>query len=243
MPLSRFSPLYRWLSDTLRNQITQGIYKPGDALPTEFELMRRYHLSSTTVKRAVHDLVREGWIYRKAGKGTFVKRDKVTEHLLRLTSFAEEMQSRHITPNFKLIVAKMIAAPAEVSQAFKTPASQPVCLIELIQLANREPMALARGYWSHDIGEPLLQKDLHRIPLYEVVEHELHIPLLEADESISAATADADIAKKLDIPRHSPLLVRRRLTYTTEMRPVEYTVTFYRADRYEYKVRLERHTI
>ena len=80
--------------------------------------------------------------------------------------------------------------------------------------------------------------DLDLVSLYAVLEHTLHIPLVEADESISAAVADADLARKLDIPCHAPLLVRRRLSYTTAMRPVEYTTTFYRADRYEYKIRL-----
>ena len=240
MPSSRHAPLYHWLSETLREEIAQGAYKPGDVLPTEHELMRHYNLSSTTVRRAVHDLVREGWIYRKAGKGTFVKRDKVEERLLRLTSFAEEMQSRNIKPEFKLVRAKMLVPPAEVAAAFQVPAQQKAYLIERIQLANGEPMAVARGYWRCEIGEQLAQHDLDLIPLYAVLEHTLHIPLVEADESISAAVADADIARKLDIPRHAPLLVRQRLSYTTAMRPVEYTTTFYRADRYEYKIRLAR---
>ena len=240
MNSTRHAPLYQWLSETLRDDISQGIYKPGDALPTEHELMRRYDLSSTTVRRAVHDLVREGWIYRKAGKGTFVKRDKVEERLLRLTSFAEEMQRRNIKPEFKLVCAKMLVPPAEVATAFQVPSQQNAYLIERIQLANGEPIALARGYWRCEIGERLAQHDLDLIPLYAVLEHTLHIPLVEADESISAAVADADIARKLDIPRRAPLLVRRRLSYTTAMRPVEYTTTFYRADRYEYKIRLAR---
>jgi len=238
--LVRHAPLYQWLSETLREDISQGIYKPGDALPTEHELMRHYDLSSTTVRRAVHDLVREGWIYRKAGKGTFVKRDKVEERLLRLTSFAEEMQSRNIKPEFRLVCAKALIPPVDVITAFKAHPQQNLYLIERIQLANGEPIALAEGYWRCDIGEQLAQLDLNRIALYEVVEHTLHIPLVEADESISAAVANADIARKLGIPRHAPLLVRRRLSYTTVMRPVEYTTTFYCADRYEYKIRLAR---
>ena len=236
----RHAPLYQWLSETLREEISQGVYKPGNALPTEHELMLRYNLSSTTVRRAVHDLVREGWIYRKAGKGTFVKRDKVEERLLRLTSFAEEMQSRNIRPEFKLVCAKMLIPTDQVAAALKVPPRQKAYLIERIQLANGEPIALARGYWRCEIGEQLAQQDLDCIPLYAVLEHTLHIPLVEADESISAAVANADIARKLDIPRRAPLLVRRRLSYTTAMRPVEYTTTFYRADRYEYKIRLAR---
>ncbi len=129
----RHAPLYQWLSETLRDDISQSIYKPGDTLPTEHELMRRHDVSSTTVWRAVHDLVREGWIYRKAGQDTFVKRDKVEKCLLCLTSFAEEMQSRNIKPEFKLVCAKMLVPPAQVAGAFQVPPQQNVNLIERIQ--------------------------------------------------------------------------------------------------------------
>lgn len=243
LPLSRFPPYYRWLEEILREDISHGTYKPGDTLPTEHELMRRYNLSSTTVRRAVHDLVREGWIYRKAGKGTFVKRTKLEERLARLTSFAEEMQSRNIVPRFKLICSKEETPPTEIARALHISPKQKAYLIERVQIANNEPIALARGYWSSEIGERLMQSDLNRISLYEIVEQHLHIPLVEADESISAAVADASIARKLGIRKNSPLLVRRRLTYTAEMRPIEYTTTFYRADQYEYKIRLARHGV
>ena len=241
MPPTRFSPYYRWLEAVLREDIEQGVYKPGDALPTEHQLMRGYKLSITTVRRAVHDLAREGWIYRKAGKGTFVKRNKLEERLARLTSFAEEMLSRNITPQFKLVSAEESTPPTDVMRALKLPPKQKPFLIERVQIANNESIALARGYWIPEIGERLAQSDLNRISLYEIVEQHLHIPLTEADESISASVADTDIARKLKIARHSPLLVRRRLTFTTEMRPIEYTTTFYRADRYEYKIHLARH--
>ncbi len=243
MPAPRFSPYYRWLEEILREDIAHGVYKPGDALPTEHELMRRYNLSSTTVRRAVRDLVIEGWIYRTAGKGTFVKRAKLEERLARLTSFAEEMQSRHITPQFKLIRAEQAIPPYDVRQALKLAPTQNAYLIERIQIANGEPIAVARGYWCCDIGERLAQHDLNRVPLYEIVENDLHTPLVEADESISAASADADLARKLGIARNAPLLVRRRVTYTNEMRPIEHTTTFYRSDQYEYKIRLARRGI
>ncbi len=241
MPSARFSPLYRWLTEMLRDEIAQGLYKPGDALPTEEELMRRYNLSSTTVRRAVHDLAREGLIYRKAGKGTFVKRAKIEENLLHLTSFAEEMQSRQIQASFKLVQAQSVVPPVDLARALRLGPQDRVFLIERIQLANHEPVALAQGYWHCAIGEKLAQQDLAQIPLYKIVEGTLHIPLVEADETISATIADADLARKLKTRANAPLLIRRRLTYTTEMRPVEFTTTFYRADRYEYKIRLARH--
>jgi GntR family transcriptional regulator len=151
------------------------------------------------------------------------------------------MQSRNITPQFKLIRAELTVPPYKVRQVLHLTPKQQVYLIERIQIASGEPIAVARGYWCCEIGARLAELDLNRIPLYEIVETTLHTPLIEADESISAASADADLARKLSIARHAPLLVRRRLTYTTEMRPIEFTTTFYRGDQYEYKVRLSRY--
>jgi len=240
MSLARHAPLYQWLSETLREDISQGLYKPGDALPTEHELMRRYDLSSTTVRRAVHDLVREGLIYRKAGKGTFVMRTRVEEHLSRLTSFSEEMHNRKIAPSFRLVNARRCVPAAEVARILNLAADQEVYYIERVLLGNGEPIALTKGYWRLEIGEQLAQFDLNQCGLYEVMEKTLRIPLVEAQESISGGIADADVAKKLDIQRKSPLLVQRRVSFTANMRPLEHTTTYYRADRYEYKIRLAR---
>jgi len=236
----RHAPLYQWLSETLREDISQGVYKPGDTLPAEHELMRRYDLSSTTVRRAVHDLVREGWIYRKAGKGTFVMRTRVEEHLSRLTSFSEEMHNRKIAPSFRLVNAKRCVPTVEVARILNLAADQKVYYIERVLLGNGEPIALTKGYWRLEIGERLVQFDLNQCGLYEVMEETLGIPLVEAQESIGAGIADADVAKKLGVQRKSPLLVQRRVSYTSNMRPLEHTTTFYRADRYEYKIRLAR---
>lgn len=236
----RQAPLYRWLTETLREDISQGVYRPGDLLPPEHELMRRYDLSSTTVRRAVHELVSEGWIYRKAGKGTFVRRARVEEHLSRLTSFVEEMRSRNITPSFRLVCAKPCVPPADAARALNLTDGQAAFYIERVQLGNGEPIALARGYWRSEIGEQLARHDLDVVGLYEMLEETLRVPLLEADESISAAVADADLARKLEVQRRAPLVMLRRVSYSTDMRPVEHTTTFYRADRYEYKIRLAR---
>jgi len=243
MPPARYSPLYRWLAETLREDIAQGIYKPGDTLPTEHELQRRYDLSSTTVVRAVNDLAREGWVYRKAGKGTFVKRDKLEENLVRLKSFVEEMQSHNLTPKFKPIRAQAVTPPVEIARSFKLNANEKLFLIQRTYLVQGEPLATATGYWTLNLGEKLAQHDLSVASLYDIIERDLRIPIIEAEESIGATMADKLIARELDVPTRTPVLARRRLTYTTEMRPIEHTTTFYRADRYEYKIRLARENI
>jgi GntR family transcriptional regulator len=233
-------PLYQWLANTLREQISRGDYRPGDLLPTEHQMMSKFRLSSTTVRRAMRELEQGGWIFRKAGKGTFVRRPPLEENLLRLTSFAEEMQRLNLRPNYRLLCAKPAHPPDEVARGLDIEPGEQVFLIERLQLADQEVIALAIGYWRMQVGELLAAFDLSSLPLYEILEDRLNIYLQEADEVISALAATPTIAKKMGVRTGQPLLVRERISYTSEMQPVEYTSTYYRNDRYQYKVRLLR---
>lgn len=65
-------PLYYQLKQLLQQQILTGKLQPGDQIPTEAELCRRYRISRTPVRQALLELVREGLLTRTVGRGTFV---------------------------------------------------------------------------------------------------------------------------------------------------------------------------
>ncbi|SHF19165.1 GntR family transcriptional regulator, arabinose operon transcriptional repressor [Marinitoga hydrogenitolerans DSM 16785] len=65
-------PLYRQIRDFIYNNIQNGIFKPGEAIPTERELCDKLKVSRYTVRRAIQELVHEGYLYRVQGNGTFV---------------------------------------------------------------------------------------------------------------------------------------------------------------------------
>ncbi|MFQ5613738.1 MAG: GntR family transcriptional regulator [Anaerolineae bacterium] len=65
-------PVYRQLGEHLKSQINQGIYGAHQQLPSERELCQQFNLSRMTARRALLELVNEGWAYTCAGKGTFV---------------------------------------------------------------------------------------------------------------------------------------------------------------------------
>jgi len=68
------APLADELAIYLGDRIAEGIYRPGDKLPTERELAAELGLSRKTVRLALGELERQGFIFRRVGKGTFVKR-------------------------------------------------------------------------------------------------------------------------------------------------------------------------
>lgn len=69
-------PKYQQVQDDLRHQIISGKFENGDKFYTEAELTKLYGVSSITVIRAVNELVKDGYLVRQQGKGTFVSRSR-----------------------------------------------------------------------------------------------------------------------------------------------------------------------
>jgi len=65
-------PLYKQMSDILRREIESQKLAPGTRLPTEKELAKRFGVSLITVRGCIGELVREGILVRRQGRGTFV---------------------------------------------------------------------------------------------------------------------------------------------------------------------------
>jgi GntR family transcriptional regulator len=65
-------PMYKQVTDQIKNAIAQGIIKPGEKLPSVRNLVEELNISAITVKRAYADLEKDGYLLTRAGLGTFV---------------------------------------------------------------------------------------------------------------------------------------------------------------------------
>lgn len=66
-------PQYQYLYETLRQDITRGVFKAGDLLPSESVLQQQYRLTQPTIRQALSLLVQEGYIRKHQGKGSIVQ--------------------------------------------------------------------------------------------------------------------------------------------------------------------------
>ena len=76
-------PVYFQVQMELKKQIEEGHWLPGEKIPTEKTLADLYSLSTGTVRKAIMKLVNDGYLYRIAGKGSFVKGTKLRRKNLR----------------------------------------------------------------------------------------------------------------------------------------------------------------
>ncbi len=229
-------PLHFQLRTLLRDRIQQEGLDAHAPMPTEAELAETYGVSRTTVRQAVLALVYEGLLYRQRGNGTFVAPRKVEEDLNNLRSLAEELEEQGITAGARTLSTGCEAPPDAVAAELRIATGDKVFRCERLRLADGEPIAVEQGYWAGPAVLRLAAENPDEAFFYHLVEDVYGIPLGEAELSIEAVQADERLAALLHVRPRSSLLLVRRLTRTAAGQPIELCTTYYRGDRYKYRL-------
>jgi GntR family transcriptional regulator len=236
VPAAAFSPLYQQIKALITRSLQEGVWRPGEAIPSEQELAARFRVSQGTVRKAIDALADENLLVRRQGKGTFVAthvEEQTRFRFLRLTPDAGppgEVERRFID-------CRRLRAPAEVARALALkPGDAVVQLRRLLSLQGRP--AVLDDIWLP--GQPFKGLTAGRLagyhgPLYGLFESEFGVRMIRADEKLRAAAADADSAALLGVPVGAPLLSVERLAYTYGERPVELRRGLYDTRSHHYR--------
>jgi len=237
-----YTPKYYQLATILRERIDNGELVPLQPIPSERQLEDIYSVSRPTIRQAIDLLVRQGFLYREHGRGTFVSPRKLQKGISELTSFSEDMRMRGITPGQKILELKMAVPPEEVRQRLELPPdSGELLYIQRLRLGDGVPMGLMTSYHVLPEGLTLSQSDLEVAgSIYTLLQEKFHLIPTEADETLEAVLATPREASLLQIDPGSPLLLSVRVTYSQYRRAMEYVKILYRADRYQYFAKLTR---
>ncbi|HZJ07639.1 MAG TPA: GntR family transcriptional regulator [Nocardioidaceae bacterium] len=224
------------LSDALAEMVSREL-RPDAAIPSERELMATFGVSRSTVRKAIDNLIADGLLLRIHGKGTFVSRPRL-ESRLHLASFSQDMRRRGLTPSTGLLGIEATRPPAEVASALELDAEGMAWRIDRIRLADGQPLALENGWYPQALLPGLDRLDLSG-SLYQVFDETYGFGIDSAEQTLWGESAEGAVARRLDAPVHTPLLVFRRISRAGD-RPIEYVVSRYRGDRYQINMSLGR---
>jgi GntR family transcriptional regulator len=235
-------PLYHQIQHLLRHRIHSGLYRPGTQIPSEHDLSRELAVSRVTLREALRELVRENLLVKVQGKGTFVTSNPPKRLArVRYTGFLEELQERVRKLRVTDVDVSAIPATSELKTALGLDeAVTELTLIKRLRHIDDEPFSYTLNYLPTEIGARIRTKDLYSLPLLKILQEDLKIPIVRAHETIEAAPADPDTARRLAIPVLYPVLHMTRTMFTSHDRPFELVDIFYRADKYHYSVNLTR---
>lgn len=229
------APLYRQLTHRLL-EFAQSL-PPGTRFPTDRELTDSFGVSKITVSQAIKSLVDSGYLQRKQGKGTFVRRPVFERNELRLNSFSEDTLKMGYRPGARLLAHRVEEPSEDVHRKLQLKSGERVLYLERLMSADDEviaalytfvPLKLCRNF-----AEWFSAEALDEASLYAVFERKCGYVLSKARETIQAVNAEDREADLLGVLPGTALLWLQRLTLLEDRSPVEYSHLIYRGDRYK----------
>jgi GntR family transcriptional regulator len=233
-------PFYLQLSEILRREIDerqprQGVYQ----LPSENEMATLQSITRATVRRALDELERDGWIYREKGKGSFAAVRRVEHELTQLVSTTEDMRSRGWALTTRLVSQEKVPAPPKVARALELAEGTTVYKLCRLRIVEDEPISIQIPYLPAALCPDLEENDLTR-SLYRLLETRYALRLWTGHETLRARCVLPHEAELLEVPHCTPVMYMERVTYAATGRAVEYLEAVWRGDRYDFKVSLSR---
>lgn len=231
-----FSPLYQQIRQLLLRSLEEGEWKPGESIPSEFELAGRFHVSQGTVRKAIDELAAEHILIRRQGKGTFVATHHEPVVRFRFLKLAPK-EGEPVPATSKILWCRKIRANSEVAKALDLRAGDAlICIRRVLSFAGK-PTLVDDIYLPAVIFKGLSMSMLRDSPspLYGLFESKFGVSMVRAEEKVRAMAAPEDVADLLGIALAYPLLRVDRISYTYGDRAVELRYGYYLTDEYFYR--------
>jgi GntR family transcriptional regulator len=211
----------------------------GEAIPSERQLSADLGVSRLTVRAALDDLVRDGFLLRRRGAGTFVSEPKIAQELT-MTSFTEDMRRRGMEPGSRTLDLCVVPAGARLGRVLHVSPSEPIVVVKRLRLADRETMAIETLHVREALVPGLSAPDLEQGSFYELLRDRYEIVIVGGTQTIEPTVTNEEESGALGVPLHSPAFLFERVTRSESGEIVEFVSSIYRGDRYRLVTELNR---
>lgn len=213
---------------------------PGSPIPSERRLCEQLGVSRPTLRSVVDELVRDGALVRRQGKGVFVARAKITQSLAQLGG-----AGGHIPAAVdgvwasRTLTFEIVPAGARVGRRLHLAPHDEIVRVHRVRLVDGEPVCVETVHLPRQLVADLAREDLDGVSLYALLRRRFGLTLARAVQVIEPTVADEQEAALLEVPAYSPALLFERTTHDAGGRAVEFTHSIYRGDRYRIVSTLE----
>ncbi len=235
-------PLYKQLGELLRQQIEQGKFKPDCPIPSERSLCQKYHISRITVRQAISELLGEGILYRRHGKGTYVGRRKVTQGLARIVSFSRTVMDLGMKPSTKILANEVLPTDFQMAKVLEIPVTSQTLRLVLLGMGDDEPLVLYESYFPLPLGKKMAGEAKRReregiaFSTYDLYGDPVGVVPQSVNQTFEAITADDRLSSVMHVKRGSAILMVTSIFTASDQHPLEFRRAMYRGDRYKFYI-------
>ncbi|MGL5327836.1 MAG: GntR family transcriptional regulator [Peptostreptococcaceae bacterium] len=230
-------PLHIQLSEIIKEMINLKELKEGDAIIPERELCSIQNISRMTVNKAIVGLVSEGILYRVQGKGTFVAKKKEKYQFSNLKGFTQVMKEKGVKIKTEVLSFEKDLPNEFVKEKLNIRNdSTKVYKVTRLRYIEEEPFGIEIAYISEAMCKNLSDDMLENNSLYNVIQGEYKYNIKKANQMMEPIMLSKEDAQKLNVRENDLALKIHRNSYEESGHPIEYTISIFRSDKYQYEI-------
>lgn len=230
---SLFEPAYNQLVNIMRRKISDGIYRPGDRLPSEAELCSHYQVSSITARRVIKILVQQDLAETVPGRGTFVTCPKLATATFDLA----ELQSIFSDRRTAVRIVGAWSAPADERTARKLAIAEGTRVIYIRRLISQEstPVIYHREYITFDPARPTVEAEMEVTALRGLFEGTGATSLKRGELSVQATVLNKEEADLMQAVEGTGAFRIEHIFYDFDEHPTSWGWFICRGDRLQFR--------
>ncbi|MBT6184721.1 MAG: GntR family transcriptional regulator [Betaproteobacteria bacterium] len=234
------NPLYLQVKKRITESLAEGLWNPGQSIPSEVELAQSFSVSQGTVRKAIDELAAENILIRRQGKGTFVASHDEEGSQLRFLRLTSTQNNKENLDNHLVSFTKE-KATNKIAKSLGVNIGTTVVSIKRVLTFNQKPLILdfikvPASSFRKLTSEMIVEK---KGAMYRMYETEFGIQMLRAQEKIRAVAADADTSELLGVKKNTPVLSVERISLTYSDKPIEWRLGLCLTENHHYASELD----
>jgi GntR family transcriptional regulator len=228
-------PIYQQIISYVKEYIDNGIYQKGNIIPSEQELCNQFNTSRMTVRKAIDELVNDGFLYRIQGRGTFVSH-WVYRKSLEVLGFTYHMTQLGYKPGSKVLSFVVKTPETFIAEKLKILPTENVYFLSRVRMADLEPIAIENVYLPEKRFPGLDTYSFEENSLYEILKTKYNAEVVLKQEKINAVTVEGTHAKILFGKDKGVGMRMNGIDFDANMNPVAYADSIYHGTKYIFDV-------
>ena len=216
MPKAKYAEIYK----DLKRKIETGEYEFQELLPSENTLVQEYDCSRNTIRRAIGDLVADGYVQTMQGKGVRIIQKSKTK----VIHFAE------------LVVDKKIAAKTGFN------IGDEIYYLQRLHYLDGKALILNHNYFLKSVAKDLTIEIAEK-SIYDYLENTLGVSIVTSKRIMTVEKMTEIDEKYLDLGDYNCMAVVSSHTYNSDGVMFEYTQSRHRPDYFSFQDNATRRSI
>ena len=226
-------PMYRQIADALREKISAGELKPGDALPTESSLQETFNVSRVTVRQALKLLTEEQIVESIQGSGTYVKEERVNYDIYQLTGFYEKLADRNVDTHSEVSIFEVLKADAKLAEKLNLSHDDKVWHVKRVRFIKQKPVNLEET-WMPLALFPDLTWEVMENSKYHYVEQIKKLVIDRSEQELVPIMPSEEAIAALSLDPAKPILEKVSRGFLKDGRVFEYSRNVFNTDDYKF---------